>query len=162
MKVIYDNKSQIVGDTGENNFVKACLKQGWDKPKPSGEKQNKYEHWDFQLSNGSKVDVKGCKRLNRHDNESRSDIIYIEFVGIAGYKGWVYGESDIIAFETESKFVLISTKRLQKISRKLISREFTRTPKLYKSYCRSSRPLERVGLLHIDDILKEDHYILKK
>ena len=83
MKVIYDNKSQIVGDTGENNFVKACLKQGWGKPKPSGEKQNKYEHWDFQLSNGSKVDVKGCKRLNRHDNESRSDIIYIEFVGIA-------------------------------------------------------------------------------
>jgi hypothetical protein len=162
MKVIYDTKSQIVGDTGENNFVKACLKRGWVKPSPSDEKQNRYEHWDFKLSNGSKVDVKGCKRLNRHDEESRSDIIYIEFVGIVGYKGWVYGESDIIAFETESEFILISTKRLQKISRKLISREFTRTPKLYKSYSRSSRPLERVGLLHIDDILKEDNYVLTK
>lgn len=162
MDIIYDKRSQIIGDDGENSFIQACIKNGWGKPTPSSEDENKYQHWDFKLSNGTKVDVKGCKRLNRYDEKSRSDIVYIEFVGISGYGGWIYGESDIIAFENEKQFILITTKKLREISKKLISREFSRNPKLYKSYRRYSRPLERVGLLHIDDVLKEKHFILSK
>ncbi len=64
--------------------------------------QNRREHWDVQGTlNGKllKFDVKDLKKFNRKDPEPQDEMACIEYVGVAGYPGWVQGEADYIAFK---------------------------------------------------------------
>jgi len=64
--------------------------------------QNRREHWDVQGTlegKLSKFDVKDLKKLNRKDPAPQDELACIEYVGVAGFPGWVQGEADYIAFK---------------------------------------------------------------
>ena len=64
--------------------------------------QNRREHWDVQgILNGRllKFDIKDLKKFNRKDSETQDEMACVEYVGVAGYPGWVRGEADYIAFK---------------------------------------------------------------
>ena len=51
------------------------------------------------------VDIKARKKTRRSDNNAQDDWIWIEFQNVRGNTGWLYGEADCIAFETQDNFV---------------------------------------------------------
>ena len=64
--------------------------------------QNTREHWDVQGTlNGRllKFDVKDLKKFNRKDAAAQDELACVEYIGVAGYPGWVQGKSDYIAFK---------------------------------------------------------------
>lgn len=78
--------------------------------------ENIKKHFDFilyeqLLSKYIKVEVKSMKARHRGEAPDPS-IIYIEIFNIDGYPGWVYGESDYIAFQRPDGFLLVQTKSL--------------------------------------------------
>ena len=85
-------------------------------------KEDIYEHWDVSI--GIKVDVKGMKKIRRHDSEPNENIHYIEIKTNTGHNGWAYGEADFFAFETESYFVIVEKKRLQEWIAKNVQKEY--------------------------------------
>ena len=54
-----------------------------------------------------KVDVKALKRTNRNDNDVDENIHWVEIRNVRGKKGWLYGDSGLIAFETKDYFVFV-------------------------------------------------------
>ena len=81
----------------EAEFAKNLENTVW-----ANDHQNRREHWDVQGTlNGklSKFDVKDLKKLNRKDPAPQDELACIEYVGVAGFPGWVQGEADYIAFK---------------------------------------------------------------
>lgn len=67
--------------------------------------QNMKEHWDLSI-NGSKIDVKGQRRLSRAGGFSE-DFAIFEMLNVNGDTGWGYGKADIIAYEFSQEWVLV-------------------------------------------------------
>jgi len=81
----------------EEEFAKNLENPIW-----ANDHQNRREHWDVQGTlNGKllKFDIKDLKKFNRKDPEPQDEMACIEYVGVAGYPGWVRGEADYIAFK---------------------------------------------------------------
>lgn len=78
------------------------------------------QHWDVMVEldetvkNVVKVDVKGLKNDDRFDLYPNENIHWVEIQNVDGKTGWLYGESDLIAFETEDYFILVGTKKLRR------------------------------------------------
>jgi hypothetical protein len=53
------------------------------------------------------VDIKARKKTRRSDDNAQDDWIWIEFQNVRGNTGWLYGEADCIAFETQDNFVIV-------------------------------------------------------
>ena len=53
------------------------------------------------------VDIKARKKTRRSDDNAQDDWIWIEFQNVRGNTGWLYGEADYIAFETQDNFVIV-------------------------------------------------------
>ena len=53
------------------------------------------------------VDIKARKKTRRSDDNAQDDWIWIEFQNVRGNTGWLYGEADYIAFETQDDFVIV-------------------------------------------------------
>ena len=53
------------------------------------------------------VDIKARKKTRRSDNNAQDDWIWIEFQNVRGNTGWLYGEADYIAFETQDNFAIV-------------------------------------------------------
>jgi len=73
-----------------------------ENPIQADKNQNFREHWDVQGTlNGKllKFDVKGLKKFKRKDLEPQDEMACVEYVGVAGYPGWVQGKADYIAFK---------------------------------------------------------------
>ena len=60
------------------------------------------------------VDIKARKKTRRSDNNAQDDWIWIEFQNVRGNTGWLYGEADCIAFETQDNFVIVKKDSLIK------------------------------------------------
>ena len=60
------------------------------------------------------VDIKARKKTRRSDNNAQDDWIWIEFQNVRGNTGWLYGEADYIAFETQDNFVIVKKDSLIK------------------------------------------------
>lgn len=77
--------------------------------------EDKFKHidlwWDSPKMGKLSIDVKGRKKNKRTDTHY-SDINWIEAVGIAGHKGWIYGEQAYVAFLTEDKILFVKPQRL--------------------------------------------------
>ena len=86
----------------EAKIVEEDFAKNLEKPIQADKNQNFLEHWDVQGTlNGklSKFEVKGLKRFNRKDPEPQDEMACVEYVGVAGYPGWVRGAADYIAFK---------------------------------------------------------------
>tara|TARA_Y100000593_G_scaffold66920_1_gene123110 strand:+ start:377 stop:829 length:453 start_codon:yes stop_codon:yes gene_type:complete len=65
------------------------------------------EHWDLEI-NGVKIDVKAIKKNDEN-------IHFVEFKNVLGKKGWLYGEADGFAFETEDYWIEVKKDDLQEL-----------------------------------------------
>ena len=61
---------------------------------------------------GWSVDIKARKKASRSDSKAQDEWIWIEFQNVRGNLGWLYGEADNIAFETQDSFVIVDRKSL--------------------------------------------------
>lgn len=146
------NQSFKEGNEAQKAFVKQAERRGYSIEKASiGQDIN--EHWDYRLSFG-RVDVKAIKRLNRHGSLS-PEYIWIELKG-EGYGSWLYGDADLIAFQTSYGFILVNRKNLVELVEGLVQKEYTKSPELYKLYPRRNSLLT---LIRLDDLYELDYKI---
>jgi hypothetical protein len=116
------------------------------------------EHFDFLIEKGEKrykVEVKSKKGFSiLHNGRMTRDFFLVEFVGVTGYKGWLYGQADLVAFEEENGFYLVPRKTLAEVSGKLCKLDWVdhKTQMLYKTYGRKDRQ-DEVSAILINDIL---------
>ena len=79
-------------------------------------RENMHKHIDKHVTreDGSawSVDIKARKKTSRSDSNAQDDWIWIEFQNVKGNNGWLYGEADNIAFETQDSFVIVDRNSL--------------------------------------------------
>ena len=78
-------------------------------------RENIHKHIDKYVTQESKtwsVDIKARKKTSRSDSDAQDEWIWIEFQNVRGNLGWLYGEADNIAFETQDSFVIVDRKSL--------------------------------------------------
>lgn len=164
LKNMNKEKCLEMGKNAESMFVELC-RQHNIQCFSSSKEEDMYEHIDFFISYNKSpklsVEVKSAKKLSRHDDEVDFNLIYVEFKNVRGNPGWLYGKADYIAFQQKNCFLLVKRKKLIDIAETRVTMNFTSKPTLYKSYRRKDRPNEHVGLIHINDILSDDHISLK-
>jgi len=86
----------------EDKFAEV-IKQFGDTSKSTKE-EDIHEHWDVKLD--IKFDVKAIKKTNRYDNEPNENIHWVELKNVRGNKGWLYGDANYFAFETEDYWII--------------------------------------------------------
>lgn len=165
----YDKTGEAfeIGDKAESSFEAAAHKAGLLCEKASF--QEEIRHIDFWVE-GVKVprmavDVKSRKKIKRTDVKFNDELLWIEFANVQGKRGWLYGSSNIIAFEREQDFLLVDRKLLARLCEKLcdVSRLNVdiRMP-LYTGYQRKGRK-DLLSLIKITDIVDGiKHTILTK
>jgi len=98
------------GRISEKLFQQIAERRGWTT-RFSTKEQNLYDHWDIAISKDNqiyKVDVKSRKTTREVDEEW----VWIEFIGITGETGWLYGNADLFAFERIDCFLIVNKKKL--------------------------------------------------
>ena len=155
------------GDKAESSFESSTTKAGLSCEKSSF--QEEIRHIDYWVE-GAKlprtaVDVKSRKKVKRADDKYNDDVVWIEFANVQGKRGWLYGASNIIAFEREHDFLLVDRKLLARLCEKLCDLSQlnveVRMP-LYTGYQRRGRK-DLLSLIKMTDIVDGiKHTILKK
>jgi hypothetical protein len=79
------------------------LRQGW-RVTAASNYANVNDHWGLLIEKGKekyRVDVKGMKRLSRHDSNVQDKWLWIELHGVRERdRGWLYGgKAELMAFE---------------------------------------------------------------
>ena len=77
--------------------------------------ENMQKHIDkYVTENGEtwSVDIKARKKTSRSNSQAQDDWIWIEFQNVRGNAGWLYGEADRIAFETQDDFIVVDRSSL--------------------------------------------------
>ena len=72
------------------------------------EEEDIQEHWDVKIG-GKKIDVKAIKKNDEN-------IHFVEFRNVQGKKGWLYGDADGFAFETEDYWIEVKKDKLQEMA----------------------------------------------
>lgn len=145
----------------ETKFYDQATKRGY-KVTHANNHQDRIEHWDFSIQKNGfpiMVEVKGLKRINRHDMHPQCDWIWVELVGTKGYNGWLYGKADVLAFETDYGFLLVSRKELLNIVNKKVNHKDCVTcswDAQYKVYQRYGRE-DLVTMIKRSDIEEVKH-----
>ena len=112
----------------------------------SSSSEDRIEHWDFKFE--TKVDVKRIKSPSRGEPKDEN-IHWVETRNVSGNHGWLYGEADLFAFETEDYFVLVGKQDLQNFIES-IPKVFSSNKELYKFYSRPGRKDEIVLVKTLD------------
>ena len=142
----------------EDKFAEV-IKQFGDTSKSTKE-EDIHEHWDVKLD--IKFDVKAIKKTNRYDNEPNENIHWVELKNVRGNKGWLYGDANYFAFETEDYWIIVEKLSLQNlIADKCKEKIKTTRPELYKLYQRENRE-DMVTLVKTIDLCSIAEKILKK
>ena len=154
----FDKKDSLeLGEKAEGLFAEIARYLGW-QVSPSSKNENIDEHWDFHIVKGTenfKVEVKSAKRIHRNDSGIQFEYTWVEIHGVRPKDtGWLFGKTDLIAFEKESSFILV--KRLELlavVNNKVNLVAKVRDPKdaLYKIYTREGRK-DKLTLLRTSDI----------
>lgn len=103
----------------------------------SNKSQDIIEHWDVSFGK-IKIDVKGLKKINRNDISTNENFHWIEIKGITGHLGWLYGEADYFAFETNKYWIIVNKHELQDFIKNNTIKEY-RNKELYYLYSREGR-----------------------
>lgn len=131
----------------------------FSQPSFSNLRQDQMEHWDVMFQ--TKVDVKGLKRVRRHNGEFDEHIHWLELKGITGHLGWVYGDADFFAFELNHYWIVVSKTSLHNFIKDNISKEICAAPTLYKLYNRYGR-LDLLTLVTSYDLCSISSAIVRK
>jgi hypothetical protein len=132
----------------------------FDKISFASSSEDIHQHWDVKID--IKVDVKAMKKVNRSDENPNESIHYVEIKNVHGDKGWLYGDADYFAFETEDYYVMVSKLRLQEmIADKCKDKIRCDRPELYKLYSREGRSDMMTLVKTIDLVFISDKMIKK-
>lgn len=130
-------ESYKYGRDAETRFKELAKKQGWSIRK-STESEDIYDHIDLFMAKPMSVDVKSTKKIF---TEKDDNYHWVEILNVKGKLGWLYGKSDMIAFETIKYWIFVPRMNLVKFIEKNISKEFVTDKKdaLHKLYRRKGR-----------------------
>ncbi len=153
----------IRGNSFEELFKSMAIARGFTVRNASSN-EDRFDHFDFQLSNfnvnpiipHTRYECKAMKKLRRQDAKPQDEWIMIEFKGISGHKGWLYGLADYLAFEQSADVIIVPRLSLVKLAEKLISQNKwvnNSADAKYCCYARNDRPEEKVGMIMNADIL---------
>ena len=117
------------------------------------------EHWDVQGICGwvsdepLKFDVKGMKKLNRHDTNTIQQYTWIESKNVHGKSGWIKGLADYIVFERESTWVIANRQELRElVNEKVKEKNYSQGKGVYQLYNREGRQ-DLLTLVPFQDII---------
>ena len=146
------------GHDAENLFISVAEKQGWQAVK--ADRKQQLSHIDVFLSKEGystySIDIKARKKIKRTDSETSDDLIWVEFLNVAGKGGWLVGAAEFIAFERENDFVMVNRSALWKLCLKLVDqtqRVSQSKDALYKIYQRKDRK-DEISIIKFSDIFK--------
>ena len=114
------------GKTAEKIFFK-LLGDGakWAEPD-----QDRFEKWDMMDKQGLKYDVKSHKGIYN----------YIEITSETGFKGWIYGKADVIAFQIYETWALVKrVDLLNWVDENIKDRTTSNKRELYKCFQKKDR-----------------------
>ena len=121
--------------------------------------QDMYEHWDVQGicdwidSQPLKFDVKGMKKLNRHDTHTIQQYTWIESKNVHGNPGWIKGLADYIVFEREDAWVIANREELRElVNQKVKEKNYSKGKGVYQLYTRDGRQ-DLLTLVPFKDII---------
>ena len=144
-----------MGDRAEESFAACAAARGFLPTPPETEEQDWLEHWDRRIERMGEsylVDVKSMK-----SPPPIADTVWIELLNVHGRSGWLYGEADLIAFETPSSFLLVERSKLAKLVASLIGSKGVLVEKperaLHRLYKRDGRK-DLITLVEFDLIKK--------
>ena len=153
----FDKKDSLeLGEGAENLFIVLAVRLGW-KVSASSSEENIHDHWDYLIEKEAlsyKVEVKSKKRIQRGEDRSQHDFVWVELQNVRGETGWLFGKADLIAFEKEKTFLIVKKPDLLKtVNKKVNLVEKVKSPKdaLYKIYKREGRK-DKLTLLPMKDI----------
>ena len=134
--------------------------------------ENRLKHWDyniirtarcidnntcFLMKKSLKVDVKSLKNIQRKDGEKDTILVWLELHGSSiDNKGWIYdGEADIIAFETETSFLLVEKKKIIDLIEEKVDKNVLVNKACDALYCAYNRKnFELITLIELDLLKK--------
>jgi len=125
----------------------------------SSKKEDIEEHFDLEIK--TRVDVKGLKKINRHDQQVNECYHYVEIKNVHGKAGWLYGNADYFAFELEEYWIIVEKQELQNFIKRKVIKEFTKTKTLYKLYNRKNRK-DVITLVKSIDLIYISKKLIKK
>jgi hypothetical protein len=153
----FDKKDSLeLGEHAENLFIVLAVRLGW-KVSASSSDENIHAHWDYLIEKDEaafKVEVKSKKRIQRNEDKSQNDFIWVEIRNVRGETGWLFGQADLIAFEKEKTFLIVKKPDLLKtVNKKVDLVAKVKNPKdaIYKIYKREGRK-DKLTLLPMNDI----------
>jgi hypothetical protein len=124
--------------------------------------QDMHEHWDVMDNMGVKYDVKGMKKYRRSNDKPTDRLHWIELRNVNGKNGWLYGNADIIAFETRKWWILVEREDLVQFVEGIVwGEETTEKPEPYKLYQREGRQ-DLLTILPTVDLLSIASQVLVK
>jgi hypothetical protein len=127
----------------------------------SDKESDMIEHWDVEIK--LKTDVKSLKRIKRSDVEPNEFYHYVELKNVKGELGWLYGEADLFAFETNEYWVLVDKNDLQDFIAKKTVKSFVKNPdeSLHCLYRREGRK-DVITMVKTLDLMKIAIYVFDK
>jgi hypothetical protein len=144
------------GHDAESLFTSIAEKQGWKAVQ--ADRKQQLSHIDVFLSKEGypiySIDIKARKKIKRSDSETSDDLIWVEFLNVAGNAGWLIGAAEFIAFERENDFIMVNRSALWKLCLKLVdqdSRVDASKNALYKIYQRKGRK-DEISIIKFSDI----------
>ena len=172
--------SFLQGTYSENQFLAVASAYQWNV-QPSSADENIRQHIDFHISKGNTsyaVDVKGMKSISRRNAIVQDDWHVVEFIAVvypafkkskytppfnpmnpdfscgSGRAGWLYGNSDYIAFESKHHWVFVSPPALIQLCARTV--DFTTTVPTpqqaqYAVYSRRDRG-DLISYIHMEDL----------
>lgn len=118
-------------------------------------------YWNYQ-SVLYKIDVKSMKKIDRKDSNPDENYHWIELQNVNGDKGWLFGDQDYIAFETEDYWILVTPNRIKNLLNKKIQNwDETQDKVPYRVYRRRNR-IDKIVLVKTIDLIAIANKILWK
>lgn len=155
----YDKRNAAsIGSKSERLFIGLASRNGFSV-KPSSINQNKINKIDFFLTKNEttkSVDVKARKKLSSSNKNYNDDWTWVEFKNADGFKGWLYGDADYIAFEKEDYYLIVDRISLLNFCLKNVDmeKEFARFSEDAKYRLYNRRDSEEICLVKTSDIKK--------
>ncbi len=126
----------------------------------SSEEEDIHDHVDLNIV--YKIDVKGVKKIRRHDTEPNENFHYVEIKNVNGQTGWAWAtEVDFFVFETNNYWIVVEKEQLQELIKQKVIKEFMPTPTAYKLYQREGRK-DIITLVETIDLIYIAECMLKK
>ena len=149
------------GSGAEQRFANMCSKRRLGVY-PATPFENRVMHFDYivvlrdGLDTRQRVEVKAIKSRRRGETPDPS-VIFVELKNVSGGPGWVYGKSDIVAFEQPSGFLMVQTRALKHLAESMVStcKHANRSGIHHTLYKRRERD-DLMLVLSRDDVTKLD------